>query len=241
MTTPLPASFSALLVQMPEDPTVHARLCNSFSLLEYIGARKILKSQTEAAFDFSLLLHVGEEIQHAQILKAAARRLAPGSCETYASTECLAPGATHTYIQSVDQGAFQLAQGSHHGSPIYLAYLLTTLMLEVRAAEIYPHWDAFYGTKRQDDSSPLRSFAPFIHLGRIASDEERHLRQVKQKLGKMVSDSQLAELHQQENHYFAAFLEALGAEAQSSHLGLRRSLQGGEASGETENTGFIVA
>ena len=45
----------ALLTRIVRLPVVHARFLNTLSMMEYIGARKIMKSQADRYFDVELL------------------------------------------------------------------------------------------------------------------------------------------------------------------------------------------
>jgi len=65
-------TFEDLLPEILEKPSIHARMVNTFSMLEYIGTRKILKSQDAPSMTLSLLAHIQEEIRHAQMLKKLA-------------------------------------------------------------------------------------------------------------------------------------------------------------------------
>ena len=57
-------------------PGVHARLLNTFSRMEYVGVRKLLKSRRSEALDLDGLQHMLDETIHAMRLKKAALALA---------------------------------------------------------------------------------------------------------------------------------------------------------------------
>ena len=63
--------------RIAEVPALHARFLNTVAMLEYIGARKIMKSQRADMFDMELLSHVSEETRHAWLVKRMAIKLDP--------------------------------------------------------------------------------------------------------------------------------------------------------------------
>jgi hypothetical protein len=163
---PPPAGFHALLDRMIADPARHGRFVNTLSLMEYIGARKILKSQPAAGFTVELLAHVSEEIRHAHVLKRLALKLHP-ALETYAPGFLLAPAAASGYMQAVDRAAEADLALSGGGAQPWVNYLYTTLLVEERAGGFYPAY--------------AERLAPLGHAGVIQGilrEEENHLRQV---------------------------------------------------------------
>lgn len=62
-------TWQECLTALVKQPTLHARFLNTLSLLEFIGARKIMKSQEEDSVTPAVLAHATEEIRHAQVLK----------------------------------------------------------------------------------------------------------------------------------------------------------------------------
>ncbi len=171
---PLPA-FSLdpapLLARIVEKPALHGRFLNTLSLLEYVGARKILKSQPAEIFTAQLLAHVQEEVRHALTLKNLALRLDP-ALSSYRPEHLLEPKAAEHYLQSIDRAAAEdLADGPADGRRAWINYLYTTLLIEERAGQFYP------------------AYAPLLEkLGHggwieaIIRDEEGHLRQMVEAL-----------------------------------------------------------
>ena len=163
---PPPPGFAALLDRVIAEPARHARFVNTLSLMEYIGARKILKSQPAAGFTLELLAHVSEEIRHAHVLKRLALKLDP-AVETYAPEFLLAPAAASGYMQSVDRAAEADLVATGAGAQPWVNYLYTTLLVEERAGGFYPAY--------------AERLAPLGHAGVIQGilrEEENHLRQV---------------------------------------------------------------
>ena len=64
-----------VLDRLIADPPRHARWLNTVALLEYTGARKMLKSQASARMSEMILRHAAEESRHAHFFKRAALRI----------------------------------------------------------------------------------------------------------------------------------------------------------------------
>ena len=63
------------LERIVAQPAIHARFINTLSRLEYVGARKLMKSQDSSGLDRETLQHLVEETRHAWMLKKLACRL----------------------------------------------------------------------------------------------------------------------------------------------------------------------
>lgn len=132
-------SFENLLAYFKKDSLLHARFLNTVSLLEYIGARKILKSQQESDISATVLSHMSEEIRHAQIFKRVALKMSGGKLPTYDDRYLLAGRAARDYFQDLDHGIaaeLEVPNG-------WLNYLYSTLLIEERAGKIYPSYIKF--------------------------------------------------------------------------------------------------
>src|SRR4051812_13000755 len=119
------SSFESLLTYFKKYPLLHARFINTISLLEYIGARKILKSQHESSISATVLGHVSEEIRHAQIFKSVALKMSGGELLTYDDRSLLAGPAARAYFQDLDHGIMaelEIPDG-------WLNYLYSTLLI----------------------------------------------------------------------------------------------------------------
>jgi hypothetical protein len=71
-------------------------------VLEYIGARKILKSQPEEGMSLMLLTHAAEELRHAKALKGLVERLGGRANMGYGADETLCGEQARAYFQSLD-------------------------------------------------------------------------------------------------------------------------------------------
>lgn len=141
-------------------PTIYARLLNTLSLLEYMGARKIIRSQAQHSINQKILAHAAEELRHAQILKKAALKIAPELCDSYAPYSLLCSCAAVYYFHSIDY-AVRKKFGQNNS---WECYLYTTYLIERRAIQFYSIFDEVLIEQRQ----------PTLFRG-ILAEEKRHL------------------------------------------------------------------
>lgn len=114
---------------------LHWRWLNTLSYLEYIGARKIIKSQREDNISDMVINHMVEEIHHAHFFKKIIRRVFLGEDTTYAARDMLGKAAAKHYIQQVDAYCASGARDEYH------AYMLTSYVVELRALMLYKIYD----------------------------------------------------------------------------------------------------
>lgn len=199
------SDWKQTLVQVVKMPELHARLLNTLSLLEYIGARKIMKSQEESRITPTLLAHMTEEIRHAQILKKLALKVGGEAVNTYNEQSLLCGLEGRSYIQAIDRKACEVI-GSQNS---WVNYLLTTLIIEERAQELYPFYDELL--------KPLGLNGP---LKAIFREEEEHLTQVIELLKNNggLSETQIELVRQEERIHYTAFFASVAEELQKQPL-----------------------
>jgi hypothetical protein len=149
-----------VVAQLRKDKFLHAKFINTLSVLEFAGARKIIKSQRAEDLDSEILSHISEEIRHARVLKNIALKMSEGKLVTYKKEHLLAGVAAWDYIQTVDHS---IEEEFEKPQP-WLNYLYTTLLIEERAMEVYP----FY-------AEVLREFGYEKSLQGMIAEEENHL------------------------------------------------------------------
>ena len=173
------ARLEALIDTIMKDPRLHARWINTFSFLEYVGFRKIVKSQRAEALNATILTHAVEEGRHALRLKKLAMQIGGPAFETYAADTLLCGEKAEDYFQSLDHQCE--AQFAEYGESerARLTYLYVTWLIERRALEVYGLYrSALAGTEI------ARS------LDGLLTEEIGHLRQVESELA--ISDPQHA-------------------------------------------------
>ena len=181
--------------KLKRDKSLHGLFLNTLSLLEFAGARKIIKSQKAETLSLDLLSHAAEEIRHARILKSMALSLRE-DLTTFEPKHLLCGGAAWNYIQSVDAGV-----ESELGVPQpWLNYLYTTLMIEERAMEVYPLY------------APILAEMGFTNAFRgLISEEENHLRETREAIvhGDPENSLRLVRLRDLEQNAFSLFMSSI--------------------------------
>jgi len=136
------------------------------SLMEYIGAQKILKSQSIETLDKETMSHLSEELRHAQVFKKLALKCDP-SLENYSPSTVVAFSESKSYMQTIDHGIAEKIGSSKTKKN----YALTTLVVEERAKKVYPLFSELFSTFGA--SGPIRA---------ILREEEGHLEEVLEQI-----------------------------------------------------------
>lgn len=200
------SAWQDVLQKVVAQPSIHGRFLNTLSLLEYIGSRKIMKSQLESEITPTTLAHMSEEIRHAQVLKRLAVKVAGDFVKTYTESSLLCGHEGRAYIQAIDSKACEVI-GEQNS---FVNYLLTTLIVEERAQELYPFYDELL--------APLGLSGP---LKAIFREEEEHLEQVifLLKTNGGLTEEQIESVRRVEKHYFSLFFEAVDLQLKSLTTG----------------------
>jgi len=154
--------FETAVAQLEANPALHARFLNTLSLLEYMGARKILKSQREEKISAQVLAHAAEEIRHAQTFKKLALKMSSGNLSSYSEDHLLCGKEAKEYFQTLDK-----AVHDEIGEDAFANYLYTTLLIEERANQVYPVYEPVLA----------RAGFPGVLAG-IVKEEDAHLREI---------------------------------------------------------------
>jgi hypothetical protein len=191
--------WQTTLANLVDYPEIHGRFLNTLSLLEYIGARKIMKSQDEEQITPQVLAHMVEELRHAQIIKKLALKVGGPRLKTYSEKNLACGQEGRAYIQAIDSKA----QDALKMKDSWANYLLTTLIIEERAQELYPLYDALL--------APLGLSGP---LKTIVREEVEHLAQVTEllKTQAQCTEEMIESVRKVERQYYQAFFEAIADE-----------------------------
>ncbi len=173
------ARLEALIGTIVKNPQLHARWLNTCSFLEYVGFRKIVKSQRAEVLNAAILTHAVEEGRHALWLKKLAMQIGGPAFETYAADMLLCSEEAEDYFQSLDHQCEAQFTDHDERERAKLTYLYVTWLIERRALEVYGLYkSALAGT---DVCNKLEG---------ILAEEIGHLRQVESDLAE--SDPQHA-------------------------------------------------
>ncbi|WP_374306390.1 hypothetical protein [Methylocella sp.] len=204
---PAADSLEAAIAVVTAEPRLHARWLNTFSYLEYVGFRKIVKSQRAETVDSELLTHALEEGRHALGLKKLAVKLGGEEFEAYAPELLLCGDDAEAYFQNLDAGCDALFAHLPDAQRAKVVYCYVTWLIERRALDVYGRYKAALGT------SPLAS-----RIAGLLMEEEKHLADINREIAKADPEFQTRapELEALEKRLYETFLGQLSAELQAS-------------------------
>ncbi len=163
-----------ILEQIVLNPNLHARFLNTLSYMENVGARKISKFESRTSANLMVLKHAAEEHRHAYFLKKQIYKLVESGFESYEDQHLLCPKVSGLYLDYLDLKVSQFLKrtlGLKGAELKWLAYLLVTYAIEVRADEIYPVYQEILSANDQK-----------VHVKSIIIEEEGHLEEMIQQL-----------------------------------------------------------
>lgn len=195
--------LDALIGAIVADSHLHARWINTFSFLEYVGFRKIVKSQRAESLSAAILTHALEEGRHALGLKKLAIKLGGAAFDSYANDLLLCGDEAETYFQSLDGACDDALSALPEAERAALVYCYVTWLVERRALEVYGIYKSALG-----ESEIARK------LHGLLAEEEKHLADVEGWL--RADDPAFAERSRAfealEEKLYVRFIEALAQE-----------------------------
>jgi hypothetical protein len=198
-----------LVGRIVADTDLHARWLNTFSYLEYVGFRKIVKSQRAEGLTAAILGHACEEGRHALLLKKLAMKLGGARFDSYAPEVLLCGEEAEAYFQELDQFCGDAFSDRADEERVKLSYGYVTWLVERRALDVYGIYKKALG-----DSEIARK------LGGLLAEEDKHLADVEALL--QAADPGFAarskEFEAVESSLYQTFIYALTGElSQTSH------------------------
>lgn len=192
--------LEGLISQIVADPALHARWLNTFSYLEYVGFRKILKSQRAEVLTTAILTHACEEGRHALGLKKLAVKLGGAGFDSYAPQVLLCGEEAEAYFQDLDQFCDEAFADRSADERVRLAYGYVTWLVERRALDVYGLYKSALG-----DSEIARK------LGSLLAEETKHLSDIEALLqaADPAFSTRSKEFEAVENSLYEVFLAAL--------------------------------
>lgn len=194
------------LSTLVETPELHCRWLNTLSLLEHIGSRKILMTQSHEGTTEMILRHATEEARHALFFKKAAQSLASETQTTanFGPKSLLAGPSARIYFAKLDASVRKELTKENRPAPEfrYLAYLYTTTLIERRAMVVYHAYNQVLEQKDQ----PLR-------LHNLILEEEGHLEEMDAEIQNLdpIYASRLPLLVERESQFFQKFWKSIEA------------------------------
>jgi len=191
----------ALISSIVADTSLHAKWLNTFSFLEYVGFRKIVKSQQADALNISLMSHALEEGRHAFALKKLSAKIGGPKFEFYTRDTLLCGEEAEHYFQELDQRCEQAFAGRPDHIRAHLTYLYVTWLIEHRAIEIYGLYRQTIGQSEIGHK-----------IDGLLGEEANHLKEVESAL--QTQDPQFPtrsqELQRVEANLFVMFVNEVG-------------------------------
>lgn len=187
------------LKKVIEIPKLHGRFLNTLSLMEYIGSRKIMKSQQESHISEDVLAHASEEIRHALIFKKLAQKISGGEVPTYDEKFLVSSAQAKAYMQGIDRFGEKLLGVKDS----FKNYLLTTYVVEKRAQSVYPWYE-----------TELAALGYPGYMKSIVREEIGHLEQMEKQIKKYnLDENVISALFAHEESLYNAIIMSLAKEA----------------------------
>lgn len=171
----------------------HSRFLNMIALLEHLGARKLMVSQSGPTMSKAVLQHLSEETRHAYFFKHHAQRIAEVEINDFTPQHTLCPASAAMYIGRLDAETTQLVGHTD-------AYPWVSFCIELRACWLYHLYQSVLDTAGEAGFS----------LASVIGDEDHHLQDM-QTLCKTLPDyeSHLTRLMAREAALYQRFASAL--------------------------------
>jgi hypothetical protein len=163
--------LESLVEKIVSDPALHARWLNTFSYLEYVGFRKIVKSQRAETLNAAILGHACEEGRHALGLKKLAVKAGGAEFDSYRPEVLLCGPEAEAYIQDLDKACDEAFATRPEAERAKLTYAYVTWLVERRALDVYQSYRNALG-----ETEIARK------LGSLVNEEMRHLADIEAML-----------------------------------------------------------
>lgn len=175
-----PALSQFLDIMVAQDD-LHCLWLNTLSMMENIGATKIVKSEHPFMVTETILKHAAEETRHAYYLKRQINKIKAGACPNYAPEYLVNPRQSYQYLHLLDSRICK-ALAAHLGLKDdelrRHAYVLVTYAVEVRADDLY----RLYQASLKAHNSP-------VSVRGILAEEEQHLAEMETEIDLLFQDA----------------------------------------------------
>ncbi len=157
-------NFKKFLIDVISNDGAHGRWLNTLSFMEYLGCRKIVKSQHSLGLSYKILEHIHEEAGHALLFKKWAMSLNPKTY-SYTTKSTIGLEASEEYFQNLDRYIESFKMSS------LLNYCYVTYLVEMRATWAY-----------QIYSQVIAASAHQFSFKGLLKEEDQHLKEMTQWL-----------------------------------------------------------
>ena len=177
----------------------HAKWLNTLSHLEYIGTRKIIKSQLAKNINYETLKHIQEESRHALFFKRILVKKFENLCPSYSVEFLLGGKSGENYFQELDTFVNQQLKNEKSD----LTYFYVTLLIEERALKLY---ELYNQVLVEEDAG--------FNLNSLIKEEVNHLQDTQAALNNSdpLFQERIVKFRNKEDDFFHAFIKLISTE-----------------------------
>lgn len=172
---PFAERLGACMDNIVVDKPVHARFLNTLSMMEHMGSRRIMITQSNAGLGQETLKHMSEEVRHAFFFKRQADKMAGRSME-YAEADMLAAPFARMYFKRLE--SYIALDLKDEAEPLRVAYLYMSMIIEFRAV-----W-SFELFQKSLDQAGIK-----LSLKSLLAEEQGHLTEMEENLANLDGDT----------------------------------------------------
>ena len=194
---PFASRLKTFLSAVSADDQTHARFLNTLSMMEHMGARRIMLTQSNKALEQMTLKHMAEETRHAFFFKRQADRFSGRTME-YEDADMIAPSFARMYFKRLE--SFIALDVKDEPEPMRVAYLYMSMIIEFRAV-----WGfAIYQGLLEDRGLSMS-------LKSLLAEEQGHLSDMEENLESLgvATAERLNKFLEKEQELFERLLERL--------------------------------
>ncbi|PHS79543.1 MAG: hypothetical protein COB59_01085 [Rhodospirillaceae bacterium] len=172
---PFAARLGVCMDTIVKDKETHARFLNTLSMMEHMGSRRIMITQSNAGLGQETLKHMSEEVRHAFFFKRKADKMAGRSLE-YAEEDMIASPFARMYFKRLESYIAQDVKDE--AEPLRIAYLYMSMIIEFRAVWSFELYQTCL------DAAGIK-----LSLKSLLAEEQGHLTEMEENLANLDADT----------------------------------------------------
>jgi len=172
---PFAARLGLCMNTIAADRPLNARFLNTLSMMEHMGSRRIMMTQSNAGLGQETLKHMSEEVRHAFFFKRQADKMAGRSMD-YAEDDMIAAPFARMYFKRLE--SYIALDVKDEAEPLRVAYLYMSMIIEFRAV-----W-SFELYQRCLDTAGIK-----LSLKSLLAEEQGHLSEMEENLANLDADT----------------------------------------------------
>jgi len=172
---PFSDRLESCMARIMLDTSVHARFLNTLSMMEHMGSRRIMMTQSNAGLEQDTLKHMSEEVRHAFFFKRQADKMAGRSMD-YTDADLIAAPFARMYFKRLESFIAQNLQSEPQ--TLRVTYLYMSMIIEFRAVWSF----GLYQTCL--DAAGVK-----LSLKSLLAEEQGHLDDMEKNLANLDSDT----------------------------------------------------